>query len=56
MDFKSAVAKLSLEDKVIGCLHKALGHVCIAHWNDAPERCQADVLALYDRAIEEAAP
>ena len=25
--------------------------VAIAHWQDAPERTQADVLAAYDRAI-----
>jgi hypothetical protein len=24
----------------------------IVHWNDAPERTQADVLAAFDRAIE----
>lgn len=39
----------------IACLEAALGvqySFDVAGWNDSPERTQADVLALYDRAIE----
>lgn len=33
-------------------LRKAIGCPCIAPWNDAPERTQAEVLAAFDKAIE----
>lgn len=41
-------------DNALGFLAAALGVPVyrIAAWNDAPERTQADVLALYDKAID----
>jgi hypothetical protein len=37
-----------------GCLQRAAGlgpEELIHHWNDAPERTHADVMAAFDRAI-----
>lgn len=42
-----------LEIRAVLVLAKLLGgHLHVWHWNDAPGRTQAEVLALLDRAIE----
>lgn len=53
-----AVCEIDESDEAVGSLFRALEEItssAIGPWNDAPDRTFAEVLALFDRAIELAA-
>ena len=48
----AALDEVPAPSRALDALKKALGDDSIVEWNDDPDTTLADVLALYDRAIE----